>query len=154
MAAEKQKVKEQDENEAKTYLEQVADAIHKTAVVMQDGPAFDPSTVDPDKPWHYERGKLRGPLIMAPNACKEVARVFAYGAKKYVDVDGVPNWYHYSPDTPITDYAGSLERHFIEWLCLEDLDHETGLHHLAHLIANALMILEAHDRYIDTRRGA
>lgn len=107
--------------------------------------------VTTDKPWHKDSGKVRGPLVMAPNACLEVAKVFGAGATKYPDVDGVPNWLHYAEETEITEYAWSLERHFMGWLCGHDIDSESGIHALAHVVADALMILEAHELYQDNR---
>lgn len=65
----------------------------------------------------------------------EVARVFTFGAHNYGD----RNW---EEGFSWSRCIGSTLRHFVKWLLGEERDDESGLHHLAHSIANLLFLLE------------
>lgn len=65
----------------------------------------------------------------------EVARVFTFGAFNYGD----RNW---EAGFSWSRCIGSMWRHFYQWLMGETFDSESGLHHLAHLIANAMFLIE------------
>ena len=68
---------------------------------------------------------------------KGVAEVMSVGAKKY----GLRNW-RKQPVRASTYYDGML-RHIDQWYNdLEDADAETGRHHLEHVIANAMILLD------------
>jgi len=45
--------------------------------------------------------------------------------------------------------GGSLSRHLRAWLMGEDMDPESGLPHLAHLIYDALMLLDYSNNHKD-----
>lgn len=78
--------------------------------------------------------KLRFDLIpVAP--LTEVAKVFTFGAYLYGD----RNW---EEGFSWSRCIGSIWRHFTKWLLGEDLDDESKLHHLAHVIANCLFLLQ------------
>ncbi|MEM4359697.1 MAG: DUF5664 domain-containing protein [Candidatus Bilamarchaeaceae archaeon] len=81
----------------------------------------------------YDKGKLRWDLLPWEEI-ESVVRVFEFGAKKY----GEGNWQHGILISRL--YAASL-RHLTAFWALEDTDAETKLPHLAHCIANLLMIL-------------
>jgi len=66
-------------------------------------------------------------------ALGEVARVFAFGAKKYAAFD----W----KTTEHYRYVDALYRHMADYLSGEDYDKETGLPHLAHAASNCLILL-------------
>ena len=78
--------------------------------------------------------KLRFDLIpIAP--LTEVVKVFTFGAYLYGD----RNW---EEGFSWSRCIGSIWRHFTKWLLGEDLDDESKLHHLAHVIANCLFLLQ------------
>lgn len=66
-----------------------------------------------------------------------LARVLKHGADKY----GVRNW----RDQPIlaSTYEGAILRHFLAWAQGEDLDPDSGEHHLVHLMACCSVALDA-----------
>jgi hypothetical protein len=68
-------------------------------------------------------------------ALEEVAKVLAFGAKKYAD----NNWQ--KVDGPESRYTAALLRHLVAMQREERLDAESGLLHAAHLATNALFIL-------------
>lgn len=84
----------------------------------------------------YDSGKPEISLL-PPWALEEVAKVLTVGAKKYAP----DNWKRV-PDGEYR-YKNALGRHFIEFLKGNELDEETGLHHLAHLICCAMFILDS-----------
>jgi hypothetical protein len=77
------------------------------------------------------------------DALDEVARVYAFGARKYAD----DNW--------LKGYAwrlslGALLRHISRWACGEDRDPETGCLHLAHAAWHCLALLTFNMRGLGT----
>jgi hypothetical protein len=77
-------------------------------------------------------GKLRWTLLPII-ALKEVVKVLEYGAKKYAP----DNWQKVEKEK----YKEALWRHWVAYNEGEKIDPETGLHHLAHLVCDALFIL-------------
>lgn len=78
----------------------------------------------------------------------QVAEVMKLGATKY----GVKNWRR-QPIKASTYYA-AMFRHMVQWYELrEEVDAESGQHHLAHAICCAMLVLDAakHDALIDDR---
>jgi len=69
--------------------------------------------------------KLR-PTLLPPDAIIEVIKVLEFGARKYA----VDNWQHV-PDA-YQRYEDAGFRHRLARLRGEELDPESGLHHLAH----------------------
>lgn len=67
-------------------------------------------------------------------ALNEVAKVMTYGANKY-------GKYNYSGEIDSSRLTDALERHLNQYLINEDID-ESGYHHIAHVAANALMLLD------------
>lgn len=68
------------------------------------------------------------------DALEEVARVYAFGATKYDD----NNWtkgYKYSLST------AALVRHVSKFIQGQDIDEESGLHHLAHAVFHCLTLI-------------
>lgn len=83
---------------------------------------------------HYDKGKPR--LDMLPyKALLGVTEVLEYGAKKYGDYNwlGGMAWHKV--------YASML-RHAWAWWWGEDIDTESGIHHLKHCATNALFLVE------------
>lgn len=93
-------------------------------------------------------GALKAPLHQIPTTgLPAVARVLAHGAEKY----GFMNWR--AESISITTYQAAILRHLFAWYEGEDHDLDSGEHHMAHIAANALMLLDArrHGQLIDDR---
>lgn len=80
----------------------------------------------------YDVGKARWDLV--PHEIEEVVDVFTIGAKKYSD----RNW---ELGMDWGRVFGSLMRHSWKFWRGEDIDEETGCHHMAHVMWNALALL-------------
>jgi hypothetical protein len=85
-----------------------------------------------------------GYLLSFPRAIREFAKVCAYGARKY-------DHYNYLTGAPLSQYVNCMLRHLTSWHEGEDYDtgnpddptdKGSGCHHLAHVIWNALCLLE------------
>jgi hypothetical protein len=89
----------------------------------------------------YDNGKAPMALI-PPEALKDIAEVFGFGAAKY----GTNNWRDDGDITPWLRTYSSTQRHLNAWLSGEDNDPESGMPHLAHA-ATQLMILLTHTKF-------
>ena len=85
----------------------------------------------------FDGGKLRYGLV-PPLALKATVDVLTFGAEKYEP----DNWKHV-PDSK-RRYFDALQRHVWAWKEGEQLDPESGKHHLAHALC-CLMFLYEHD---------
>lgn len=83
----------------------------------------------------YDAGKLRYDLVPVV-AERQLASVITFGAQKYWD----HGWQQCEPEEEIRYYA-ALRRHLDAWRRGEQLDPETGLHHLAHALCNTAFLL-------------
>lgn len=87
----------------------------------------------------YNKGKL--PMHLVPvTSIEGIAEVLRYGAGKYAE----RNWergFEYS-----IPYACAM-RHLTQWWKGEDLDAESGLSHMKHVLANIAMIVEFMETY-------
>ena len=81
----------------------------------------------------YNEGKLRMDLVPT-SSIRSLARVLTYGAGKYAE----RNWE--SGMNFSIPYA-CLLRHLTAWYDGEDLDKESGLNHLDHVMANVAMLI-------------
>ncbi len=82
----------------------------------------------------YDQGKPRWDLIPV-YPLEQVARVLTFGAKKY----DAENW---RKGLQFKRTIGSIKRHLADFEVRKDIDDDSGLHHLAHLITDAMMLLE------------
>jgi hypothetical protein len=80
-----------------------------------------------------DAGKTRFNLI-PPGALKLIADVLTYGAKKY-------NAHNWCQNADWSRYIDALERHWNSWKAGEDVDPESGHHHLAHAGCCLLFLL-------------
>ena len=80
----------------------------------------------------FDQNKLRMDLI-PPEVIISLAKVLTYGAAKYEP----NNWQHVDSNR----YYASLQRHVLAWASGEDVDHESGLLHLEHALANVAFLL-------------
>jgi len=83
----------------------------------------------------FDGGKLQYGLV-PPNALKETVKVLTVGAEKY----DKNNWKKV-PDAQAR-YYDAIQRHLWDWFAGEQFDPETKLNHLAHVVCNALFLLE------------
>lgn len=103
-----------------------------------------------DKPGHDKADgiAIRSPLqkirfdLLPMGPLAQVAQVFTFGAYHYGD----HNW---EAGFSWSRCIGSALRHFTKWILGENNDDESGLNHLAHVIANCLFLLQ----YTLTKKG-
>ena len=70
----------------------------------------------------------------------ELAEHFGKGTAKYPSADGLDNWrrgYEWSKS------FGALLRHAFKALGGEDIDPESGISHIAHVAASAMIVMDA-----------
>jgi hypothetical protein len=85
-----------------------------------------------------EAGKAKAPLaLLPPEALRQAAWAHGLGAEKY----GVANWRE--NQVCATTYVSAMMRHIGQYLDGEDADAESGLSHLAHVIASANILIDA-----------
>ena len=82
-----------------------------------------------------DSGKLMYNLIPV-SAIEGLAQVLTMGAKKYT-----PNGWKTVPDAT-ERYYSALFRHLLAWRNGEEIDPESGLHHLKHVLTNVAFLLE------------
>ena len=85
----------------------------------------------------FDGGKLEYGLL-PPLALEETVKVLTFGAQKYER----DNWKKV-PDSK-RRYFDAMERHIWAWKKCEQIDPESGIHHLAHAMC-CLMFLYEHD---------
>lgn len=85
----------------------------------------------------FDGGKLQYGLI-PPYALEATVDVLTFGAEKYEP----GNWIHV-PDSK-RRYFDAMQRHMWAWKMGEQIDPESGKHHLAHALC-CLMFLYEHD---------
>ena len=85
----------------------------------------------------FDGGKLEYGLL-PPFALEETVKVLTFGAQKYER----GNWQRV-PDAK-RRYFDAMERHIWAWKKGEQIDPESGIHHLAHAMC-CLMFLYEHD---------
>lgn len=96
----------------------------------------DPTTLGLDP--KGEAGKAKPPLaLLPPEALRQAAWAHSNGAAKY----GVANWRENK--VCATTYISAMMRHIGQYLDGEDADAESGLSHLAHVIASANILIDA-----------
>lgn len=81
-----------------------------------------------------DRGKLRYDL-MPPQALEDIVQILTFGAEKYGD----RNW---EGGMAWSRCYGSMMRHIQAWWSGEDVDSESGEHHLAHAACNLIFLME------------
>lgn len=91
----------------------------------------------PDKSFKYDQGKLQYSLVPVL-FLEKVAELMTKGALKYVRDNWRISGFQYSRA------EDALWRHFQSWRNGEDLDEETGCHHMAAVAFYAACIIEYH----------
>lgn len=82
----------------------------------------------------FDSAKTRWELVPWAEM-KEVAEIMSFGAEKY----GERSWTNL-PNAK-DRYTGALIRHLMAWIEGEQKDAESGKNHLAHVICNALFLI-------------
>ena len=82
----------------------------------------------------YDGGKLRMDLI-EPECIEGLASVLTFGAEKYED----NSWQHV--ENAENRYYAALLRHIMQWRLGNEVDEESGIHHLNHAMANIMFLL-------------
>ena len=82
----------------------------------------------------YDSGKLQLNLITEP-MITGLGEVLTFGSNKYE-----PNSWQHVPDA-IERYKAALLRHYTAWIGGEDLDVESKLHHMKHVLCNAAFLV-------------
>lgn len=93
-------------------------------------------------------GDLKTPLHLIPSAAnEEMAKALACGAGKY----GKRNWL--GSQIKMDTYIAALRRHIDAMVDGEDIDPESGVHHLGHIMAGCAIVLDArrHGTLVDDR---
>jgi len=90
----------------------------------------------------FDGGKLEYGLL-PPYALEETVKVLTFGAQKYER----NNWIHVE-DGP-RRYFDALQRHLWAWKKGEQIDPESGLHHLAHAMCCLMFLYERDVIYND-----
>lgn len=94
------------------------------------------TTLESSQATRYNQGKID--FTMLPIDALEIeAKVWMMGAEKY----GRDNWYKLWGDDTITVVMQSMLRHVFAIQRGELLDPESGIHHGAHIRANAAMLI-------------
>ena len=91
----------------------------------------------PEEGRKFDGGKLEYGLL-PPKALEETVKVLTFGAEKYE-----PDNWKFVPDSK-RRYFDALQRHLWAWKQGEQIDPESGMHHLAHAMC-CLMFLYEHD---------
>jgi hypothetical protein len=78
----------------------------------------------------YNQGKLEWSLVDF-KSLEGMVRVLEMGAKKY-------DRHNWKKGMPVTQVSESLMRHLFAFLNGEDYDKESGLHHMSHVMCNAM----------------
>lgn len=87
----------------------------------------------------YNEGKAELSYLMsAPYAMQGLCETFAFGAVKY-DRD---NWKRGFPSEKLTD---SMLRHLLAYQNGETIDPESGIHHLNHMLWNAVALADQYN---------
>lgn len=89
----------------------------------------------------YDSEKPRMDLL-SPIAIKQLAKVLTFGANKY-------NGHNWRKGLCWSRLLGATLRHLFSFLGGQDRDPESGLSHMAHVMCNAMFLLEMEETHKD-----
>ena len=119
--------------DSRPTLEEVAKGINTVFInKYEDLPSLE--EVEKELGRKETQGKIR-PNLLPITELKEVIRVFEFGVDKY----SINNWKHVKD--PINEYSNALSRHLLDYLEGEKKASDSNLPHLAHICANALILM-------------
>jgi hypothetical protein len=90
--------------------------------------------LDPKAAYGIQKPQLH---LIPPAANEEMAKALALGAEKY----GTFNWRRNR--VAMTTYLAAMKRHIDRIIDGEDIDPESGAHHLGHVMAGCAIVLDA-----------
>jgi len=90
---------------------------------------------------HHDSGKTRVELI-DPYTLEEMGKVLAFGAEKY-------DPWNWTRGISYGRLLGSILRHTFAFMRREDIDPESGCHHLAHAMCDVMFLLSMTRRHPD-----
>ena len=96
--------------------------------------------MNPDTPENPKEanGRAKCPMhLLPPVFMRQTAEALAHGASRY----GAFNWRRAGINA--TTYVAAIMRHLTAWQDGEDNDPDSGLSHIAHIAANAAIVLDA-----------
>lgn len=115
------------------HVTKAEDEAHKPV----DLPAWAPLDLVDNNP-KTRQGVLKAPLHLIPPSAKfHLAEALENGAAKY----GAYNWREEEITTSV--YIGAIERHLCAYVDGEDMAQDSGVHHLAHIMACCALVLDA-----------
>ena len=97
---------------------------------------------NPNQALHFSEGKP-GVDQIPPEVLLELGKVYTFGETKYAR----DNWLK---GNDWHEFQGSLLRHSLAWWAGEDIDPESGIYHLAHLIWCGVALLHFQMKGIGT----
>lgn len=127
-----------ENNQIKKEVNQEADAFMKALEDRDKQIKFDrylsPEDIERMKgqALRYNEGKLSWSMVDF-DSLEGLVRVLEYGAHKY----SKNNW---KKGMPVTQVSESLMRHLFAFLRGEDVDPESGLRHISHVMCNAMFL--------------
>jgi len=71
--------------------------------------------------------------LIPPEVIWSIGEILTFGAKKYESF----NWCNVESER----YLGALQRHLLQWLKGEEIDKDSGKHHLEHMLTNAVFLV-------------
>ena len=83
--------------------------------------------------WRSNDGKMR-PTLISPVVLWLLGKVLQFGARKYA----AHNWVK---GLSWEETADSFQRHYLRWMMGEEMDEESQLPHLAHMMCNVMFLL-------------
>lgn len=91
-----------------------------------------------EKRFKHDEGKRDWTLIPW-EPMEEIARVMEFGAQKYES-------HSWQKVKPFSRYLSAAFRHLLAYMKGEQIDPESGLHHLAHCAVNCLFLIWGDDQ--------
>ena len=106
-------------------------------IPFQRGQTFSTAAEVPTEALRFNGDKPSLSYILTfPRAISEFARVCMYGAEKY------DRGNYLKGGKPLSEYVDCLLRHLTAWQDGENVDPESGQHHLGHVVWNALALCQ------------
>lgn len=135
--AEAQKLVKEPAAPAITFSDASIYRVTADTIGIQAGGATDLKSYVDDNPKTAYGDKKPDVSLVPPVAIIGEALAFKLGADKY----GPYNWRERTVSSRV--YVAAILRHLYSWMDGEDLDPESGAHHLAHLRACAAILMDA-----------
>jgi len=120
-------------NERKKVVNNLKNQNSRLDIVEDKDVCSRENSLNSNKGIKYDQNKPRLSLL-PPEALEEIAKVLDFGAQKY----GTYNW---RAGMEWTRVSSAGLRHIFAWIRGENLDPESGLHHLAHAGCCILFLL-------------